>query len=109
MHTLHRRILLGAFCGLCGFVSSLSVSGQSRKPVTLDDLMKLRSIVDVRIAPQGDRIAYVVSTPSLTRNQHEAALYLVPSSGGAPRRLAETLDQLCRMGSAYEQSPNMTV
>jgi dipeptidyl aminopeptidase/acylaminoacyl peptidase len=90
MHTPHRKILLGAFCGLCGSVSSLSVSGQSKKLVTLDDLMRLRAIVDVRIAPKGDRIAYVVSTPSLTRNQHEAALYLVPSSGGAPRRLAET-------------------
>jgi len=82
--------LLGAFCGFCGCVWSLSVSGQSKTLVTLDDLMKLRSIVDVRIAPHGDRIAYVVSTPSLTRNQHAAALFLVASTGGAPRQLAET-------------------
>ncbi len=57
--------------------------------VTIDDLMKLRSIVDVRISPDGNRVAYAVSTPSLERNAHEAAIYVVPARGGEPRRLAE--------------------
>src|SRR6267142_1301327 len=85
-----RKILL---CGLCAlsacFVVSLSVSGQSKKLVTLDEVMRFRSIVDVSISPQGDRVAYVVSTPSPARNQHEAALFVVPAAGGSPRRLAE--------------------
>ena len=37
--------------------------------------MKLRAIVDVRISPDGERVAYVVSTPSLPKNEHEAALF----------------------------------
>ena len=57
--------------------------------VTVDDLMKLRSIVDVRISPEGERVAYVVSTPSLERNAHEAAIYVVSARGGDARRLAE--------------------
>src|ERR1700682_4069385 len=57
--------------------------------VTVDDLMNLRSIVDVRISPDGERVAYVVSTPSLERNAHEAAIYVVEARGGAARRLAE--------------------
>ena len=58
---------------------------------TLDDEMKLRSIVDVKISPDGKRVAYVVSTPSLAKNEHEAALYFVPSEGGDPVRLGETV------------------
>ena len=52
--------------------------------MTVDDLMKLRSIVDVRISPDGERVAYVVSTPSLPKNEHEAALFVVPAAGGTP-------------------------
>ena len=58
---------------------------------TVDDEMKLRSIVDVKISPDGKRVAYVVSTPSLAKNEHEAALYVVPSDGGGSVRLGETL------------------
>ncbi len=70
----------------------LSGSEQSRaSPVTVDDLMRLRSIVDTQIAPDGSRVAYVVSTPNLDKNEHEAALYVAPASGGAAQRLAETV------------------
>lgn len=63
---------------------------QARRAVTVDELMKLRAIVDVRIAPDGRSVAYVVSTPSLSRNEHEAALFIVGADGGAaPARLGE--------------------
>ena len=61
------------------------------RPVTIDDLMKLRAIVDVQLAPDGQRVAYVVSTPNLLKNEHEAALYVVPAGGGASTRLGETV------------------
>jgi dipeptidyl aminopeptidase/acylaminoacyl peptidase len=57
----------------------------------VDELMTLRSIVDVQIAPDGQRVAYVVSTPNLSRNEHEAALFVVAASGGTPERLGETV------------------
>src|SRR5438128_689376 len=52
---------------------------------TLADEMKLRSIVDVKISPDGQSVAYVVSTPNLTTNQHDGALYL------GTTRIAESL------------------
>jgi dipeptidyl aminopeptidase/acylaminoacyl peptidase len=58
---------------------------------TLDDEMKMRAVVDVRIAPDGGRVAYVVSTPSLLKNEHEAALFVVPSRGGASTRLGDAV------------------
>jgi dipeptidyl aminopeptidase/acylaminoacyl peptidase len=67
---------------------AVSVAAQPR-PVTIDDLMALRTINDVEISPSGDRIAYTVSAPSLARNAHEPALFVIPASGGTPKRLAE--------------------
>jgi len=49
--------------------------------------MRLRSITDVRISPDGKRIAYVVSTPSLEDAEHVPVLYVVAAAGGAPLRL----------------------
>ena len=63
---------------------------QSPRKVTIDDLMALRTINDVKISPAGDRVAYTVSTPSLERNAHEPALFVVNAGGGTPKRLAET-------------------
>jgi dipeptidyl aminopeptidase/acylaminoacyl peptidase len=56
--------------------------------VTVDDLMAVRSIVDVKISPDGTRVAYAVSTPSVPKNVHETAIFVVPSGGGAATRLA---------------------
>ena len=58
--------------------------------VTIDDLMALRTINDVKISPAGDRVAYTVSTPSVERNAHEPALFVVNATGGTPKRLAES-------------------
>ncbi len=72
-----RLILLACFVGAQGWAAK----------VTVDDLMRLRSLFDVHISPDGKRVAYVVSTPSIERAEHEAALWLVSTSGGTPQRL----------------------
>src|SRR6266446_4065712 len=75
---------------LAAAAATLALAAGSR-PVAVDDLMKLRAIVDVRIAPDGERVAYVVSTPSLPKNEHEAALFVVPAIGGPPTQFGRTL------------------
>jgi dipeptidyl aminopeptidase/acylaminoacyl peptidase len=55
--------------------------------VSVDDLMRLRSVNDVRISPDGSQVVYSVSTPSLETAAHEAILYRIPAAGGAPVRL----------------------
>jgi dipeptidyl aminopeptidase/acylaminoacyl peptidase len=56
-------------------------------PVTVGDLFRIRTVVEARIAPDGERVAYVVSEPSLDEDEHVAVLYVVPVEGGTPRRL----------------------
>jgi dipeptidyl aminopeptidase/acylaminoacyl peptidase len=57
------------------------------RAVTVDDLMRLRTIVDAKISPDGQHVAYVVSQPSVDRNAHETELFVVTVAGGAPQRL----------------------
>ncbi|HEY7820828.1 MAG TPA: LpqB family beta-propeller domain-containing protein, partial [Vicinamibacteria bacterium] len=57
------------------------------RPITVSDLMAIRTVVDVRISPDGSRVAYVVSEASLSENEHLPTLYLVSSRGGEPKRL----------------------
>lgn len=68
-------------------VWSLAAASASAAKVTIDDLMRLRSLLDVRISPDGTRVAYVVSSPSIERAVHEPVLYVVPTAGGTPVRL----------------------
>jgi dipeptidyl aminopeptidase/acylaminoacyl peptidase len=69
-------------------VLAAASSTTSATRVTVDDLMKLRSILDLKISPDGRQVAYVVSTPSVERNAHEGALFVVPTAGGTPTPLA---------------------
>ena len=75
---------LALFCA--AFMTGRSLEAQGRL-VTVDDLMRLRSIPDVRISPDGQRVAYVVSQPSVEKNVHEATLYVVPALGGPATRM----------------------
>ena len=55
--------------------------------MTVDDLMGLRTVNDVRISPDGRHVAYTVSTPSYEPDSHETVLYVVAAAGGEPTRL----------------------
>jgi hypothetical protein len=84
----HRSLWRRWLAGLLA-VASITIGAQSPRKVTIDDLMALRTINDVKISPAGDQIAYTVSTPSVERNAHEPALFVIPATGGTPKRLAE--------------------
>jgi dipeptidyl aminopeptidase/acylaminoacyl peptidase len=78
------------FC-VAAAVALAPLGAQTKRPVSIDDLMRLRAIVDAHISPDGTRVAYVTSTPSLVRNEHQAALFVVPASGGTPLRAGDTV------------------
>ena len=72
---------------LLAFVLTSSPVQAAKQKVTVDSLMRLRSLSDVRLSPDGKRVAYVISTPSLEHADHEAVLYTVPAEGGTPLRM----------------------
>ena len=101
-----RRPTTSAFCNAYAedrFARAVRARRRERRAtaarVTVDDLMKLRTIVDVEISPDGSSVAYAVSTPSLERNAHEVALFVVRATGGTPTPLAR--------GSVLTSPPNL--
>ena len=80
------RYGLAAVIAVLLSVDTQTQSGAQR--VTVDDVMQWRTIVDVKISPDGQRVAYVVSQPSVEKNVHETALYVIAVSGGTATRVA---------------------
>jgi dipeptidyl aminopeptidase/acylaminoacyl peptidase len=56
-------------------------------PAGLEDLLRIRNIVDARISPAGDRVAYVLSEIDLVKNATPSRIWLAETAGGAPLRL----------------------
>lgn len=87
-----RTISFGVRITTAGVMSAaIALTAQGRRPITVDDEMNLRAIVDVRIAPDGQHVAYAVSRPHLAKNAHEVTLHVASAQGGASRALGESL------------------
>jgi dipeptidyl aminopeptidase/acylaminoacyl peptidase len=83
MPSLALRFLIVA----CVLLAAPLSSARQLRPVTVDDLMRLRSVFDVRVSPDGAYVAYVVSTPSIATNTQDPQIFLVSTKGEASRRL----------------------
>jgi dipeptidyl aminopeptidase/acylaminoacyl peptidase len=58
----------------------------SRRPMTPQDLTRIRFVSDPQISPDGRQVAFVVTTLSEERDQYLANIWMVDSAGGEPRR-----------------------
>ena len=58
-----------------------------RRPVTAQDLTRLRGVSDPQISPDGRRVAFVMTTASQERDEYLSNVWVVDVNGGEPRRL----------------------
>ena len=70
-------------------VASLSAVAAVGAPVDALDLVSVRSPIFARIAPDGGDVLTVIVEPDAQRRDEVQAIWLVPSDGGAPRRLID--------------------
>ena len=60
------------------------------RTLTIDDILNLRQLREVRLSPDGSRVAFVVDEPLGEEHSKEPVntdLYVISSSGGTPKRL----------------------
>jgi dipeptidyl aminopeptidase/acylaminoacyl peptidase len=62
---------------------SLAAAAQAKRPLTFDDLMAVKRLSDTQIAPDGSRVAYVVSDVDKNANRSRRSIWVVPTSGAA--------------------------
>jgi dipeptidyl aminopeptidase/acylaminoacyl peptidase len=58
-----------------------------RRPIVPRDLMRIRTASDPHISPDGQRVAFVVTTVSEDKDAYLSDIWLVDVAGGEPRRL----------------------
>jgi dipeptidyl aminopeptidase/acylaminoacyl peptidase len=75
------------FIAAIGVSSLMTLSAQSRRPLTPDDIFELRTVGDPRISPDGAWVAYTVSALDRKEDNSDTDIYMVPASGGAAIRL----------------------
>ena len=73
-----------------GFSRTSTLSAQSRRPLTPDDIFELKSVADPRISPDGAWVAYTVSAMDRKDDTSDTDIYMVPTSGGDAVRLTAT-------------------
>src|SRR5262245_5895502 len=60
------------------------------RPMAVDDLLAVKGVSDPQVSPDGRLVAYVVSEIDREGGKTNSSLWLVPVSGGEPKRLTTT-------------------
>jgi dipeptidyl aminopeptidase/acylaminoacyl peptidase len=66
-------------------------SGQTYRPFTINDLLKVRRVSDPQLSPDGRLLAFTVTDIDKNANRGVSQIYLMAASGGEPRILGSGL------------------
>jgi dipeptidyl aminopeptidase/acylaminoacyl peptidase len=68
-------------------VPLMATDTQAARPMTIDDLLAVKGVADPQLSPDGSTVVYVVSEIDRSTDKTNSSLWLVPASGGEPKRL----------------------
>jgi dipeptidyl aminopeptidase/acylaminoacyl peptidase len=67
------------------------VRGQARRPMTFEDMMKMRRLGDIAVSPDGRWVMFSATDVDLAKNTRTSHLFIVPVAGGETRALTASL------------------
>jgi dipeptidyl aminopeptidase/acylaminoacyl peptidase len=76
-----------AIVAAIGALSLVTVSAQSHRALTPDDIFELKTVGDPRISPDGAWVAYTVAAMDRKEDNSDTDIYMVPATGGPATRL----------------------
>jgi dipeptidyl aminopeptidase/acylaminoacyl peptidase len=83
------------------FLLALSISAQTPRPMTFDDVMALKTVGSAAISPDGKQIAYTLSYADMKDNERRTEIWMVATNGGSARRFTSGKNDV-----APQWSPN---
>ncbi len=83
-----RRISLAAVIVLV--LSMIAVAQTTRRPLRLDDLFRIKNVSDPQLSPDGEWIAYVVSSVDEKADKSSSDIWMVSYDGKTERRITFT-------------------
>ena len=75
-----------ALCSLLFVLSSMLIA-QSKRPMELEDLFRVKRVTDPQLSPDGKSVAYVVTVVDKAGNKTNSDIWIISSKGGEPRQL----------------------
>ena len=78
-----RRVLLAFLL----FILAIPAIAQNKRPLTFEDMMKLKRIGDFTVSPDSKWVTFTAVDVSLEANTRKSHLWIVPVTGGQSRRL----------------------
>src|SRR4051794_3285564 len=82
------RRFIPAFLLLSAFAISTHCPAQSKRPMSFEDMMKMKRLGDTAVSPDGKWLAYSVTSVDLNQNTRTPELWLQAIAGGEPQKLA---------------------
>ena len=82
---------ISAFLLFTAFAALPPCSAQmtpAKRPMTFEDMMKMKRLGETAVSPDGKWLAYSVTTVDLNQNTKTAELWVQQIAGGAPQKLA---------------------
>lgn len=70
----------------------LSFSAQTKRPFKLDDIFKIQNVNDPQLSPDGNWVAYVVSTTDAKADKSSTDIWMVSYDGKTTRRITYSTD-----------------
>jgi dipeptidyl aminopeptidase/acylaminoacyl peptidase len=71
---------------------AVSAEQPAKRPVKIDDFARLRSVGDPQFSPDGEWVAYTVSTIDLEKDKRDTDIWMVSWDGGEEIRLTSSPD-----------------
>ncbi len=85
---ISRRIILTICCFVVAF--NLGLHAQTKRPIELEDMFRIKRVSDPQLSPDGKWVAYVVTVVDKAANRTNSDIWLIPSSGGEIRQLTNS-------------------
>src|SRR5512146_3314634 len=77
-----------AFLLLSAFAALPMCSAQTKRPMTFEDMMKMKRLGETAVSPDGKWLAYSVTSVNLDQNTKTTEWWLQAIAGGEPMKLA---------------------
>lgn len=74
---------------LVALIATVTLFAQ-KKPFTIEELYKIKSVSSQTISPNGDKIAFVVSLPNLQKVKTATTIYIMNSDGSELRQITSS-------------------
>jgi dipeptidyl aminopeptidase/acylaminoacyl peptidase len=89
---MRRYPLVASLVALVVSIFVAAGPAQSKRPLSLDDLARLRSVNDPQVSPDGKWVAYTVSTVDTEKDRRDSDIWMVSWDGTQQVQLTATSD-----------------